>query len=238
MFYGDEITISNPTRNGWEFDGWTATGLTSGALYKSTSGYRGWDGERKVTTTQFMDLCNIDDGEVVMKANWITATYMISYNLNGGEGTPVGEQKNIEIGDEIILPTLLDASRKGYTYIGWGVDTKNALAEHTIFTEDMAPARGNTLILYVIWSPVEYTVMYRYSSDYEYTSFVTSFENSVLIPMQDRSGYVFKGWSLTNVDRSTAYYSADGVDWYKLGTAASAEGPYFKNLSTTSGATV
>ena len=236
MFYGDEIVISKPTRAGYDFAGWTATGLTGGALYSSSAGYRGWDGEKMVTSTSFMDLCNEDGGVVTFTAHWEQATYMVSYNLNGGTGVVIGGQIQIRIGDVIQQPTLRDANKVGHLYVGWGADQVNALGSGAIFTSDMVSEGSNTLVLYAIWSPIEYLVQYRYMSDYTFSTLNADFGEVITIPILDRSGYTFKGWKITGAD-SNAYYSKDGSTWYKLGTT-DVEGTYFRNLTSVNGGVV
>ena len=236
VFYGDEISISKPTRAGYDFAGWTATGLTGGALYSSSAGYRGWDGEKQVTSTSFMDLCNVDGGMVTFTAHWEQATYLVSYNLNGGSGVVIGGQIQIRIGDVIQQPALRDASKVGYLYLGWGVDKVNALAVGSTFTADMVDDGSNTLVLYAIWTPIEYIVQYRYIDTFAYTTVSVEFGETITIPSLDRSGYTFKGWRITGAD-SNAYYSKDGSTWYKLGST-DVEGMYFRNLTSVDGGIV
>ena len=236
VFYGDEIDVSKPTRAGYDFAGWTATGLTGGALYSSSAGYRGWDGEKQVTSTSFMDLCNVDGGVVTLTAHWDQATYLVSYNLNGGSGVVIGGQIQIKVGDVIVQPTLRDANKTGYKYAGWGVDQVNALPSGATFTSDMVSDIDNTLVLYAIWDPIQYTVQYRYIDGYAYTTLNVEFGETITLPNLDRSGYTFKGWNITGAD-ANAYYSKDGSTWYRLGTT-DVDGMYFRNLTSTDGSII
>jgi len=236
VFYGDVVDVSKPTRAGYDFAGWTATGLTGGALYSSSAGYRGWDGNTRVTSTMFMDLCNQDGGVVTFTAHWEQATYLVSYNLNGGTGVIIGGQIQIRVGDVIQQPDLRDAFKTGYRYVGWGVDKVNALSVGSTFSADMISDVGNTLVLYAIWSPIEYTVQHRYIDSYAFTTVTVEFEEILPLPALDRPGYTFKGWKITGAD-SNAYYSRDGSTWYKIGTT-DVEGMYFRNLTSVDGGIV
>jgi len=236
VFYGDVVDVSKPTRAGYDFAGWTATGLTGGALYSSSAGYRGWDGVKQVTATSFMDLCNIDGGVVTFTAHWEQATYLVSYNLNGGMGVIIGGQIQIKVGDVIQQPDLRDASKNGYNFVGWGVDKVNALPVGSTFTTDMITDAGNTLVLYAVWSPIEYTVQYRYLTDYSYTVLDVKFGDIITLPNMDRPGYTFKGWQITGAD-SNAYYSKDGSTWYRLATDE-VDGMYFRNLTAVDGGVI
>ena len=236
VLYGDEITISNPTRAGYTFAGWTAEGLTSGALYSSSAGYRGWDGTKHVTSLSFMDLCNVDGGVVTMTAHWELATYLVSYDFNGGNGIVIGGQNQIKVGEVIVQPNFRDATKTGYVYIGWGVDRYNALEPGAIFSSDMISEDANTLMLYAVWTPIEYNVEYRYSADYSYTTLSAEYDSIVTIPSLTRAGYTFNGWKITGAG-SNAYYSVDGNVWYRLSSNI-VDAVYFKNLSSTNGNTV
>ena len=232
VMYGDSIVISNPSRVGYEFLGWTATGLTEGAMYRSASGFRLWDGASLVRSEAFMDLCGNDGGTVIMYANWGQAEYTVSYNYNGGTGVVVGGQMQIKIGEVIELPTFRDAYKNGYTYVGWGVDTVNALAPGTVLVESMVDeSTDNTLVLYAVWNPISYEVKYRYTTDYDYNTIVADFSDTVYIPLLDRSGFSFRGWTIAGAG-SDAYYSKDGNTWYRIGSST-VDGLYFKNLSST-----
>ena len=59
----------------------------------------------------------------------------------------------------------------------------------------------------------------------------------MVIPIQGRSGYTFKGWSISGADTNVAYYSYDGNDWYKLGTAP-VDAQYYRNLTATKATTI
>ena len=236
VLYGNEVLISNPTRVGYEFLGWTAQGQTSGALYRSASGYRVWDGTTMVKASMFMDLCSNDGGTVIMSAHWGQATFAVSHDFNGGTGDLIVTQIEIRVGEVIELPIFRNAYKNGYSFAGWGIDTVNPLAEGTVFTESMVQGSENTLMLYAVWNPVSYQVKYRFTADYDYNTIVAEFSEPVYIPIDDRPGYTFKGWALTGVG-TDAYYSKDGSTWYRVGSAI-VDGTYFKNLSSTAGGVV
>ena len=238
VLYGDNVIISNPSRVGFDFGGWTAEGLTSGALYYSSSNmFMLWNGTTQVTSERFKDLCNNNGATVTLTAHWVQASYVISYNANGGSGTVIGGQTSIMVGDVIELPVVKDPRKTGYGYVGWGVDTVNALAAGTVLTESMAElAKDNTLVMYMIWDANSYQVRYRYTPDYEYSNITADYGDSVYIPILDRSGFAFKGWSITGAGPD-AYYSKDGVSWYKLG-ATIVDCSYFRSLATDAGLVV
>lgn len=82
--------LYNPTRTGYNFDGWTLNG--------------------KTITTLGNDLT----GDITLVANWSIAHYSILLNPNGGE---LGENAfEIDYNQSYTLPT---PTRLGYKFIGW-----------------------------------------------------------------------------------------------------------------------
>ncbi|NLL94824.1 MAG: leucine-rich repeat protein [Thermoplasmatales archaeon] len=236
VLYGDEVVISNPYRSGYDFAGWTASNLTNGAMYGSSSGFRFWDGLKQVTSKSFRDLSNVDESTVTFTAHWRESTYLMTYDLNGGSGIIIGGMTQIRLGDGISLPTLRDASKIGHTFRGWGVDPVNAIGNGTVFTADMVKPEESALALYAVWAPVEYTVQYRFADTYRYSSITSEYGESVNVPILERSGFDFDGWDIVGAD-STAYYGMNGKDWYKLGDEK-VSGTYFKNLTPTGGGVI
>jgi len=243
VMYGEDVIISAPTQAGYDFIGWRATTdatadgtLTKGAQYLSSGSYRLWDGQRAVNVTTFRDLCSVNDATVKFEAMWDNATYSVSYDRNGGTGTIVGEMTSIKVGQIIELPTLSNANRVGYTFAGWSLDKVNPIAAHTEFTTEMVEGGVNTVVFYAVWETNPYTVEYRYTEDQTYAVMETAYTTEFNIPSYTRVGYTFGGWSIEGAD-SNAYWSNDGVYWYKLGSTA-VKGTYFKNLTSESGGKV
>jgi len=243
VMYGEDVIISAPTQAGYDFVGWKATTtatedgrLTKGAQYMSSGSYRLWDGQRAMNVTTFRDLCSADGGIVTFEAVWDNATYSVSYDRCGGTGAIIGEMTEIKVGQIIRLPTLSNASKTGYTFLGWSVDKVNALPSNTEFTTDMVEGGVSTVVFYAVWEANAYTVQYRYSEDQTYAVLDTTFTTAFTIPTTTRTGFTFGGWNIVGAD-STAYWSNDGASWYKLGTTA-VKGTYFRDLTSTLNGTV
>ena len=89
-----ELKITDPTRTGYTFTGWTGTGLS--------------------VATKGISIPAKSTGDRTYTANWSINSYTATFNGNGGSnGTsitkPYGEQ----------LGTLPGSSRTGYTFAGW-----------------------------------------------------------------------------------------------------------------------
>ena len=100
------ITIPNPTKVGFNFTGWTGSGLTS--------------------PTKNLKLNNTS-GNKSYTANWEVINYNITYDLNGGSIS--GQPTTYNINSNITLP---QPTRTGYTFSGWtgtglNTPTKNVI---------------------------------------------------------------------------------------------------------------
>ena len=71
-------------------------------------------------------------GDKTFYAKWEPITYSINYYLNNGEWIKEPTQTTYTVEDKIILPTINDLKREGYTFVGWCTDwnsTNNKITE-------------------------------------------------------------------------------------------------------------
>ena len=82
--YDSILTIKNPSRTGYTFDGWIATNIdTTTAKYGTTTPNNLWDGTTKVKDTYFINLRS-SAGTVTMNANYTATSQTLTVKLNGG----------------------------------------------------------------------------------------------------------------------------------------------------------
>ena len=106
----EDFTLTNPTKEGYVFEGWTGTDVDA-ELSTDVTIYSGSTGNREYT------------------AHWTANTYVISYNLNGGTLTDDNPTSYTPDSDDI---TLNNPERKGYYFDGWtGTDLTEAEEEVT-----------------------------------------------------------------------------------------------------------
>ena len=126
-----DVTLVNPTRDGYTFAGWTGTDLTDATNAVTIAA--GSTGNREYTAT------------------WTPIEYTITYDLDGGTvATPNPTSYTIE--DAV---TLNNPTKNGYTFAGWtGTDLTDATNAVTIaagstgnrtFTATWTPAANITL---------------------------------------------------------------------------------------------
>ena len=116
--YDVVINISNPTKKGYTFTGWTASGLSNTAQ----AGGASWNGTA-TTATAFKNLTAKDaedGGTVTLTANWTANTYTINYNLGDDDTYPANldsnAPKSATYNVAIKIPT---PTRVGYVFVGW-----------------------------------------------------------------------------------------------------------------------
>ena len=177
----DAITLVNPTREGYEFAGWTGTGLT--AATKNVTIAKGSTGNRTYTAT------------------WTAKNYTIAYTLNGGEVT--GNPTSYTIESDAI--TLVNPTRKGYDFAGW---TGTGL---TAATMNVTIAKGSTgdRSYTATWTAKTYTITYDLdegaweggTNPNPVTYTIESEDITLVAPV--REGYSFTGWTGTGLTEPT-----------------------------------
>ena len=149
--YDSILTIKNPSRTGYTFDGWIATNIdTTTAKYGTTSPNTIWNGTTKVKDTYFINLRS-SVGTVTMNANYTATSQTLTVNLNGG--TTSQSFKGTYKTNEVI--TLTNPTRTGYTFTGWSVTSGNSIlsgnkltmgSQNTTITANW---KSNKLITYI-----------------------------------------------------------------------------------------
>ena len=106
-----DFTLPTPTKEGYEFAGWTGEGVT--------------------TPNKNVTIKKGSSGNKVYGASWTTATYTVTFDSDGG--STVAAQK-VESGKKATKPT--DPTKKGYTFDKWMLGEKE-FDFSTKITEDI-----------------------------------------------------------------------------------------------------
>ena len=139
--YDSVVNISNPTKEGYTFTGWTASGLSNTAksgTSDSLSALKTWNGSA-TKNTYFANLTanpgTVQNGvqiayaTVTLTANWTANTYTINYSLGDDTTYPANLGSNAptsatydDVAIEISTPT-----RVGYVFAGWTLSGDNII---------------------------------------------------------------------------------------------------------------
>ena len=228
------LTISNPTKTGYTFAGWTASNLdTSTAYYGST---RWSSSSTKVTATSFKNLRSTS-GTVTLTANWTANTYIVKYDGNENTGGSTANQTFTYNLSQNLRSNGF--TRIGYTFAGWntqpnGSGTSYSAGQSVKNLVTNPNSSGSSYItLYAQWKAINYTYK-LVKNNGESDSTGTANFDSVIGPISNpaKTGYTFTGWTASGLDTSTSKYGTTTTAW-NGSTKVSAT--YFKNLRSTSG---
>ncbi|NLV50270.1 MAG: hypothetical protein GXY20_06195, partial [Clostridiales bacterium] len=175
------VTIPNPVKQGYVFDGWTGTGILFGMAKNLTFTASNNPGNKEYT------------------ANWTPVSYTINYNLAGGSAAVSNPESYTIESDDIALS---NPTREGYTFAGWtGTDLSEATPEVTIETGSTGDRTYTAT-----WTAIDYDITYELDggnyTDIEHpTSYTAAGGVALVAPV--KSGYTFAGWTGTGLAGQT-----------------------------------
>ena len=163
-----EITLSNPTRDYYTFDGWYDNKAFDGSVVEKIE--KGSNGNK------------------VFYAKWTPVQYEIKYELNGG----INNESNVStynVEQEIILN---NPTRDYYRFDGW-FETEN-FSGSPVTKINQGTIENKTL--YAKWTPIQYEIKYELNNgtNNESNVFTYNTEQEISLNNPTRDGYVFLGW--------------------------------------------
>ena len=175
----DNITLANPTKDYYDFIGWTGTDLsepTKNVVIKN-----------KIENRTFL-------------ANYIPTTYTIAYTgLTAEEITALGNPTNYNI--ETSTFTLVNPTKDGYNFKGWTGSNGDTPGNVTINTgsHDNKSYKAN-------FEAIKYDINYELNGGTVSTSNPSKYtieSNDITLIEPTKEGYTFIGWTGTNIDTPT-----------------------------------
>ena len=175
----EDFELPTPTRNGYEFVGWT--------------------GERITTPQTSVKIPKGSTGNKAYTANWKVIRYTITLDTNGG---PAMSPINYTVTDSVTL--RIPPDRPGYEFSGWVLDGSGQFPS----TPMIIPAGSTGDRRYKAeWRVANYTITYvshgKVINTVQYT-----INNYVLFskPEKDDPGYTFAGWKIDGVSGTPLSY--------------------------------
>lgn len=178
----DPIILPTPTRNGYEFSGWTGEGIT--------------------TPQTSVKIPKGSTGNKAYTANWKVIEYTITLDTNGG---PAVSPIKYTVEDSFTLPYPL---RPGYEFVGWTLDGSGMLPS----TPMIIPAGSTGDRLYKAeWRVATYTITYvSHGKAYNWVQYTINNQVYFGTPEEDPSyylpGYTFVGWKIDGVSGTPRSY--------------------------------
>ena len=163
----DEFALPTPTRNGYEFVGWTGEDIT--------------------TPQTSVKIPTGSTGNKAYTANWKVIEYTITLDTNGG---PVVSPIKYTVEDSFTLPYPL---RPGYEFVGWTLDGSGMLPAMPLII--YYGTTGN-LRYKAEWRLAEYTITMDLDGGSGQEKMVyTMTDEDFELPTPTRNGYEFVGWT-------------------------------------------
>ena len=179
----EEFELPTPTRNGYEFVGWT--------------------GERITTPQTSVKIPKGSTGNKAYTANWKVIRYTITLVTNGGA---VIASIRYTVEDSVTLPIPPD--RPGYEFSGWVLDGSGQFPS----TPMIIPAGSTGDRLYKAeWRVATYTITYvSHGKAYNWVQYTINNQVYFGTPEEDPSyylpGYTFVGWKIDGVEGTPRSY--------------------------------
>ena len=179
----EEFELPTPTRNGYEFVGWT--------------------GERITTPQTSVKIPKGSTGNKAYTANWKVIRYTITLDTNGGA---VIASIRYTVEDSVTLP--IPPERPGYEFAGWVLDGSGQFP-----STPMIIPKGSTgdRIYKAEWRVASYTITYvSHGKAYNWVQYTINNSVYFSVPEEDPSyylpGYTFVGWKIDGVSGTPHSY--------------------------------
>lgn len=179
----DEFALPTPTRNGYEFSGWTGEGITT-------------------PQTQVI-IPTGSTGNRTYTANWKVIEYTITLDTNGG---PAVSPIKYTVEDSVTL--RIPPDRPGYEFSGWTLDGSGQFP-----STPMIIPKGSTgdRLYKAEWRVATYTITYvSHGKAYNWVQYTINNQVYFGTPEEDPSyylpGYTFVGWKIDGVEGTPRSY--------------------------------
>ena len=147
---------------------------------------------------------------ITFYAIWNANTYTVSYNYNGGTGTPASA--SVQYPGSVTLPT--PDSRTGYAFNGWYTASSGGTF---VGNAGSSYSPTSNITLYAQWSLITYTITWNANGgSVSPTSNSGTYGQTVTAPTPTRSGYTFLYWRDTASGDYTYQVNA-GANWTIIG---------------------
>lgn len=190
------FTLNNAEATGYDFGGWSGTGLIGNA--------------NKVVTIE-----QGTRGDLEFELHMIPHTYYIRFDANGGEGEEITEQYTWNLNG--YLPAN-PYTREGYTFAGWNEaqDGSSLLHQPGDNVLSITPEQDAVVVYYATWTPNNYTISFNansngvtgsmYDQQATYDMAVRLYKN-----MFEKLGFKFDSWNTDATGNGTRYEDEEEV---------------------------
>lgn len=213
------FTLSNPTKTGYTFLGWT--------------GSNGDTPQKTVTINKD------STGDRSYIANWKANTYSVVFNSNGGSGTMPNQVHTY--GSSLAL-SQNKFTKTGYNFAGWNTKPDGSGTNYSDgqSVTNLSSTQSANVTLYAKWSVSNYSISYNLNGGINPSNAPISFNinsNAITLPTPTRTGHTFEGWfdnssftgtAITSIPSGSTgnktYYAKWAVNTYYLDVSGVLDG--------------
>ena len=148
------FTLTNPTRTGWTFDGWTGTGLNG--------------------ATSTVQVAQYSHGDRTYMANWTAHTYTVRFNANGQGATGTMTDQSFTYDQEQALKTNT-FNFQNHSFLGWSTTPDGDVVYANCDVVSNLTAENEGIInLYATWESLCDTITsFPWNENFESYSTIT-----------------------------------------------------------------
>lgn len=172
---GTNVTLYDPTRSGYVFNGWYTNANFSGTPVKTIS--------------------NIS-GNYTLYAKWTPIQYKVKFNKNGLKLKGSFSTKTYKYNSKYTLPKT-STKKKGYDLV-WNTKKNGKGTSYKAGSKitNLTSVNGKTITLYARWVKHQYTVTYKLNGGKNGKNPKTYYITTKTIKLKNptRKGYKFMGW--------------------------------------------
>lgn len=173
-----DFTLTNPTRNGYMFAGWTGTDITGSTT--SVTIAQGSIGVRSYTAT------------------WTANDYTVKYEGNGSDGGATADSGHTF--DTASALTVNGFTKTGYTFAGWATIADGAVVYGDgASVMNLTNVDGGVVTLFAKWTANGYTVKYDGNGNdggaTADSSHIYDASSALTANGFAKTGYTFAGWA-------------------------------------------
>ena len=187
----NDITLNNPTKAGYTFEGWTGTGLSSATMNVKIP--KGSTGNREYTAT------------------WQVKTVVVTFDCNGGTGGGTQSFTYGVAGQQFSTT----CSRVGYTLSGWNKQSNGSGAHYSATSgvaDSWIDSNYPSVTLYAEWTPKTVVVTFdcNEGTGGGTQTFTYGVTGQAFSTTCSRAGYTLSGWT-DEKNGSSGYSVTSGV---------------------------